>query len=432
MKNEWKEAFWVFGIGFLLFYILYQLTGAPIMTPDSHVYRDFSPAPWKHLGDWPATGLPFWLYGYGLFGLPQKFFFILVAALRISLVFLLFRGFLSRRYSLLALVPLVFDSQWIQMSLSYWTEILFLCHLLGFALLIKSGLSFRKCLIFVGVLFISATDIRTAGIFFLPGIVLGLAIKHAKNRLDFVFKFSISGLGLLFVWMGTNWVRSGDFFRPVKGQVECFYRLVSFNELATCNFLPDSRLCALDPERKFLSSAIDPGALHFSPESPYVKLRSEVGTEGVCKEWKEVGNVIKNELKIPLWNLIKKRIWKQFSRWTQTERGPVENPTNPENSFFLFLDKWNDFSNPFQQIYRGLLVIGFLGLVFFRIFDPIFLFLYVGGLTHALGISLNNPFLALRYQSIHKHCIYLAAAMVIFEIVQRQRKKRLKKFVDPK
>jgi hypothetical protein len=117
--------------------------------------------------------------------------------------------------------------------------------------------------------------------------------------------------------------------------------------------------------------------------------------------------------KVECARLLISRIAGQFGTWEMSERGGNVLPEGVAGAVSYF-DRVTALSGvyvwPLWLLWAAALLKGWRAE---RLSDPVVVFCLLGGLGHAAGIALNNPFLGLRYLAISKYLVSLAAALLL-------------------
>lgn len=410
----------LFGVWVLIWYFFINSIGGPLLTGDSKSYLQFSESPWKHFGSWPAVGLPWWLLVFKIFSNDLVLFLAFIGAVNTFLVFRLLDGVFSQNTALLLSSFLLLSPQLSFIHSSLWTESLFLFHILALVLLSHSKKLSLLRLGLISFLVISAYLLRPVFIFLLPVFfAFPLLVNKTFNK---AIPVVLGLVGILTI----NFLSTGNLLKPVKNSLDCSVRYVALNEIPMCEATNSPRVCEYD-QRKFIGRTVELNILQWASDSPYNLFLNKEGSEIFCQDLKFAHRLVIKEFPWVYLNLIRKRIWHQFSRWDRVEVGTPQTQASLKQEENLgALVRRIEFTHSHQSVFRIILVLSSVILTTLWIFklrpSPYGLTLFCLALCHSTAIAVLNPFLSLRYQAIHKFCILLAFLLLLGSALRQIRR----------
>lgn len=403
----------LFIAAFVVYRVLGWALGAPFMTPDSLVYLDMAKAPLAHMGGHHPAAFPWAIYIGESFGAGPEWVIAAISAAKFTLVYSLLRKVYHSR---LAAVPALLFCLWPEMlalDFAAWSESGFIMTVVAISCVLAGSMTPFRTGVCCIALFTLLAEFRHAAIFFLPGAAIALVAYswgHAgpvKRKWRLGAKWALVwGTSLASAWMLLNVARTGHPLIPSRAKFECAHFLAAYNGLPFCRDIPDNLVCATDPERRIVNNpATDATFYIFSPEGPVRKIGQ---SEKLCDSWQEIKRVLVTKHPIETVALIGRRVMEQFGEWTSPERGAGLYPIQlvGVNNWFdrrLLASASTHYLVPLSLV--AACIAFWCGGWPLR---PLLLFLVVGSAGHAIGIAINNPFLAMRYLFIHKAFICLA------------------------
>lgn len=422
LSRRWIEPVGFFSFAWIVAIILHSRLDSTIMSPDSYSYLRYAVKPFAEEKDnYFPLGFSWFLYLCDLLRLSYPQALDLLAAGRVTVVFLLLRQSIKLLPSCLG-AAFFFNPSWVLVGLTVWSENLFSFLTLLIALVLSIRSHPRTRLVSSLGLFAVLCFTRFAGIFFLPGVAVGLAYSKGISFKKFVIHFVSASISLLGVWVVLNLWQSGHPFSQTTHVPSCKFGIISMNELSFCQWFKESQICALDPKREVLNNPLYFNTaglfrLHFGT-SPTVHMGEVLGEDVVCAEYKKILHLAAFEHPFQFLGLMISRIYDQMGSWEDTERGHLMDPAHTI-SFLAKIDRWAESWQYFQPILRTLILFSFCIFISRKErWRPELLFLWVGGVAHAAGIAFTNPFLALRYMIIHQTLLWVFALFILITYVR--------------
>jgi len=426
--------------------VLLSYFGGPLVSPDSVFYLESSEKPWRIIGGWHPAGLSFLLYfGFHLGMSLQTIMHCLFTFFGVMTYWVLRRGW-GASLAWVGFLGLFLDPSWMMLRLTLWTELPFVTVLICFAALFSAksvGWKFR--LTVATVMFLILIQFRHAGLFFLPAWVAALGYAWENQKWRFSLRRARNALGtfacvwVLYALITTHGLSSAT-HHPGE---ECRTLLVSFNEFPYCQWDSTIPICKLDPERKILNQKSfvldqsqrgyrDPDAdlkqtgltlvsdqlifLQYSAGSPINQFR-ETDTYNICHLRKDILKTVLIHHPLEVLKVLARRVGWHFGSWDWTERSRPQLDVRYQDRL-TSLDSLLRIWNRFQWIFQCLLVLVVARVVCFRPRSPVLVFLLLGCLGHAIGISLVNPFLSLRYMAISKFLLVMSFGFIYRPVFQ--------------
>ncbi len=392
--------------------------GGLLTSPDSISYLRAAGAPWQALGHWHPPGVSFLLYFSDRMGLGSSVLYAGLAVILALLFFSVFDRAIGKKWAFLLLLGLLLDPSFLMLRITLWSEIPFLVVITSMGILLTTRRIGRKCKIFLSIiLLLIAIQIRYVGLFFLPALILSMAADGPRGRKAFGKRLGISAILVVSFWMLSNRLISGRWLHTTTANKwECKSLLVSLNSFPYCTWEPTLPICQLDPERKSLNQSRlefrDLVFLWLNPESP-ISRYVNADPEEACVTTRKVATLVLQKAPISFVTTLCKRAWGQFGRWNETERADAPFIDPEVEARLKLLDQNLSEWNRSQNLFRVLLIFVMASLLWFRRVSPLVIFFGLGALGHAAGVSLANPFLALRYMAISKYLIFICAILML-------------------
>jgi hypothetical protein len=421
-----REAILAAFLALFVSLLILGLLGGPLLTPDSTVYLAISAAPLSYLGNWIPPGFPLLLFVLGaqVFSLPVAM--ACIVALRSGLIYGILRkrfGKLGASFGLLSF----FTPEWFQINSSVWSESAFTLWIVIIAFILDRFPARPIRTLIVAIILPMLYYTRHAGLFLLPAVVLALGLNEGTpwNRFRFSGQKFLAGLGaVLLGCLVSNYAYTGNALSHVIQASTCIQGLAAMSRFNYCDWGVAPQLCALDPQRRWINGLPIENSQTLLVLNGSGPLRQFALTHDGCPELQEVMTQTLLHQPFGLMALWTKRLVLHFGSWDMTERGNVnEVHLNPERAALKaeaihLLDEALDFSNLLQAwIYIPLLFLATFSLLFWPAkMGPVSVFLILGGISHALGISINNPFQVLRYMLVSKMMIQLGVLNILFKL----------------
>jgi hypothetical protein len=418
------DTIFEFGVCWALVGVLQWLFGAPFVTGDSGVYLRAGLQPWMQFGSHHPSG-PGWILWFGSqLRLPVSATLAAVGALEILLLKRVFKRYQGTGWSWFLTAPFLVHPDLLIIRLSLWSEPGMLFILVLSVLVLQrygqEGIRRVFLVLWLAFLFLVGCEMRHAGIFFLPGLAIAVALSR-ESRIVSRRTFSRIGLvaaSLAALWMLLNVSRTGKPLQPSAGSFECVQYVAAYHRVPFCSTAPQIPLCVADPQGVWLKQAngaepdfVSLDRFIFQPDSPLHSFAKS--PEDSCALWGKIRSELLTNHKTEVFRLMFSRTIAQFGPWEVSERGQGINPPYRPSA-----QTWLDAIAQGAQKYLWILWIMWglaltRGIATGRLLEPAILFLLLAALGHAAGIAINNPFLGLRYMAIPKYLVSLAAVLIL-------------------
>ncbi len=424
LKNRPMDIVREFGVCWALVGVLQWFFGAPFVTGDSGVYLRAALHPWLQFGSHHPSG-PSWFLWFGRqLGLPVSATVAAIAACEIVVLKRMFSYLAGSAWGWFVAALFFWHPDLLTIRLSLWSEpgMLLLIALTSLVLCQRRLFANRHWATYLGLglLFVVMCEMRHAAIFLLPGLAAAMALATTPRRTYFplLARFGCAMVWLVLLWATLNVARTGNPLRPSAASFECVQYVAAYHRVPFCSTAPAIPLCLADPQGEWLKqeNGVEPDFVSldrfiFRPESPLHSFLNS--SEAACDLWGGIKKELMANHKMELLRLVASRLVAQFGRWEISERGQgIQQP------YFLAAQEWFDSAAHITQRYLWLVWVMWAlalirGVVTGRLFEPVVAFLILAACGHALGIALNNPFLALRYTAVPKYLMSCAAALML-------------------
>lgn len=429
-----KEGFLVFIFLLLSIKVINWFLGAPLYSPDSRAYQLMSQDPLSHIRDWHPVAFPtlvHFLRYLRIFNLDS--INIIGAGLNFS-IFLVLRKILAPSRALIILFLIIFPN-WIMLEAAFWTEALMMLLFFMMILVLTSDLNWKIRLNVSVLLMATSLQTRHAAIFLVPGYFL-ICLATLNNQFFLIKRIVLCGsISFLLVFIFKQFNGSS---LPTQNMM-CQQFIVSLNPIPYCDSMPNNiRLCAMDPKHQFIGVGHEQNneeftALHFATDSLLAQFVGQYGQAEMCTELKSIISQVAKNHSITWFNLMASRVFNQFGSWDESEFPRADRNEKIHKIGHDLFDDIVDFFNPAMEVYKfGLLMyfghLCYLGFTYFRnrsfyngqIFKSVDsdqllgLALCFTGICHAVGISVNNPFLVLRYQAVSQLLLQMGLILIYY------------------
>jgi hypothetical protein len=395
--------------------------GSPLLTGDSIVYLRGALSPWSQFGGHHPSGSGWLLWLGKQLGFAVGATLTAVGAIEISIIQQVVRRNLGAGVAWAAAAAFMLYPDFLLIRLSLWSEpgMLLLISILIFVLAAKRSGVVSWCAGLVG-LFLVMSEMRHAAIFLLPALVISVS---ACLRLFKDWKragISICTVASCFLggWMLVNMARTGKPLAPATGSFECVHFIAAYHRVPFCSTAPGIALCQMDLDGAWLKQGLgnNPDFISldrfiFRPDSPLNRLA--LNSEGLCELWRSMRSELIANYKVETARLLASRTAGQFGWWQISERGANLRKEGVSGAL-AFLDAALAACNSAVWVLWSAWAVALLnGIRTRRVLNPVVLFCLLGGLGHAAGIAVNNPFLGLRYLAISKYLVSFAAVLMI-------------------
>ena len=438
VSNECKKSpfFTLSFLGYFLFFcflfifsqLLLSCFDGPLVTPDSVGYLQDSSKPWRAIGSWHPAGLPFLLFfGFHSGMSLHTIIHFLCTFFGVMTYWVLRRGW-GVALGWVGFLVLFLDPDWIMLRMTLWSEVLFMTVLVCFAAFFSiKRVSWCFRLTVATAMFFILIQCRNVGLFFFPAWVAALGYSWENQSWRFSLRRARNAVVVFScVWVLYAFTTARLWSTTHDSREECKSLVVSFNEFPYCQWNPGIPICSLDPERRLLNQRLRKTnlasvtdqlfILHASPESPINQFR-ETDTYNICHLRADILKTVLIHHPFKFLKVFGRRVWMHYGYWDWTERARPQSELKNSDRFKSF-DSILEFWNRFQWIFQCLLVLVVAGVVRFRPRSPVLVFLLLGCLGHAIGISLVNPFLSLRYMAISKFLLVMSFGFIYRPVFQ--------------
>lgn len=416
----------VYFTGFLLFsLVLGYALGAPWIDLDGNYYQHMA----EHLGghvfksNWYPVGMPILIRLFWTLGLSVFWISVVANALRLFLLYLIFKKYLSPVKALL-LAFFLNGASWLILGTMLKAESLFVTAILGSIYCFSS--SSRRVQIWGSfAFFVLAMLFRHVGLFLGPAYFIALSLVLGFRFPRLLVSFGITLLGVFLA----NTINSGVPWRPSRESFACMHFVAAANSFDYCKKGLAQDLCRLDPNNKYLNardlSMEWLNSLQFRPQWPPQILLKSQGGVAVCKMVKEIyTHYIVHEPAVFAKEMLA-RAWAHFGAWESTELS-LYRPRSDTPARMTFFEKTQNalsILSKFRDFYRVLFLMGFsliLFLLFKGLASPALMFSFLSAIGHCLGIISNNPFRVMRYQEVTTLLGSVAIGLAVFTFMQRK------------
>lgn len=413
--------FLIFIFYFIISGILARYFGGLLKSPDSIGYEQFSVEPWRLIGDWHPPGPSYILFLGAKFGMSSFTCYQILASLLCFSFYKILELKTNWKWAFFWSFLFFLEPAWMVLRMTLWSELPFV---LGFAL-VGLFLSMRNLsLVIKGGVVILLTlvtlQFRLAGIFFFPAIIIALGQRWKGNKWIFHYRQSaLWGAALLMGWMLMNFAVTGHPFqssRKIGNAASCRSVLVSLNQFPYCDWNPSLEICSYDPERKVIGNPLlsqDDAALVQLQDSSLIMMYKIEHPESICGVQQKVMGLIMAHAPFKFMGLVLHRIWNHFGLWGFTERSSPR-PGFGHMDRIVLLDDYLEYANHPQHFIQVLLIVVSLAIFLIPGFRNEMIYFWLAAVGHAAGISLVNPFLALRYEAVSKFFLFLCIGYFIF------------------
>lgn len=410
-----------FGVLWVILGTLQWLFGAPFLTGDSGVYLGAALEPWTQFGAHHPSGTSWILWLGRQLGLPVGSTLAGIGAVEVVLLRQVVIGAFGSIGSWVIAAAFLLYPDFLLIRLSLWSEPGMLLFIAASAVVLgaKRIGNLAKCFSLC-CLFLAMSEVRHAAIFLLPGLALATGLSMSgrqKWSRKFVVISAVTGCFLV-AWLTLNLARTGKPLAPTSGSFECVHFIAAYHRVPFCSTAPEIPLCQLDADGTWLQQGtgkqpdfISLDRFIFRPESPLNRLG--LTPEGSCEMWGMMRSELLANYKAECARLITSRVVGQFGTFEISERGANVLPEGMSSSLSELdqvLAKHKAYVWPLWLLWICALL---RGLRTRRLSEPLVLFCLLGGLGHAAGIALNNPFLGLRYLAIAKYLVSVAAVLLL-------------------